>query len=278
MQMIPYFLLMTAVAPAWLGRARITFALVIAASVIALPFAQISFAGWFVVLILGLSLWLPQKFRWRGWKLIASSTVFIVLAEAMSHHFAPGFNNLAVVRGVRLSESSIPFSLYLNFDKAVVGIFLLLFYLRPMNLTGFRANHLRIAGVVLGALILSMIPLSWIFNYARFDVKFPAITWIWLLNNLLFVCMSEEALYRGFVQGGLMKFKILPAWLPLVVGAVGFGLHHFKGGPAYMLFATIAGLFYGYAFYKTRRLESSILVHFSFNCVHFFFFSYPALA
>lgn len=193
----------------------------------------------------------------------------------MSHHLAPGFNNLPVVKGVRLSEPSVPFSMYLNFDKATVGIFILLFFLRPRN---FSIGEGRVVAKTLAALIALMFPLAAIFNYAHLDLKFPSITWIWLLNNLLFVCLSEEALYRGFVQDGLSKFKIFPVWLPVVVGAAGFGLHHFKAGPVYMFLALVAGLFYGYAYFKTRRLEASILVHFAFNCVHFFFFSYPALA
>ncbi len=41
--------------------------------------------------------------------------------------------------------------------------------------------------------------------------------------------------------------------------------------------ATIAGLFYGYAYWKTNRLEASILVHFGLNLIHFVAFSYPAL-
>jgi membrane protease YdiL (CAAX protease family) len=45
----------------------------------------------------------------------------------------------------------------------------------------------------------------------------------------------------------------------------------------YVVLSTVAGLFYGYAFWKTDRIQSSILVHFSVNLVHFLFFSYPAL-
>lgn len=45
-----------------------------------------------------------------------------------------------------------------------------------------------------------------------------------------------------------------------------------------MLFATIAGIAYGYAYVKTKRIETSILVHFNFNLAHFIFFTYPVLS
>jgi membrane protease YdiL (CAAX protease family) len=46
---------------------------------------------------------------------------------------------------------------------------------------------------------------------------------------------------------------------------------------AYVALSTIAGLFYGFAYWKTKRIEASMLVHFGTNAIHFFAFSYPAL-
>lgn len=55
-----------------------------------------------------------------------------------------------------------------------------------------------------------------------------------------------------------------------------FGLAHFKAGLAYMIFASIAGAFYGLTYQKTRRILCSILVHFGVNLIHLIFFTYPA--
>lgn len=41
--------------------------------------------------------------------------------------------------------------------------------------------------------------------------------------------------------------------------------------------ATVAGLFYGGAFLRTRRIEGAILTHFALNAVHCIAFTYPAL-
>lgn len=66
--------------------------------------------------------------------------------------------------------------------------------------------------------------------------------------------------------------------MPLcLVQAALFGVGHYKGGIPYVIFASIAGLFYGYAYDKTKRIESAVVVHFGLNLTHFLFFSYPAL-
>ena len=38
------------------------------------------------------------------------------------------------------------------------------------------------------------------------------------------------------------------------------------------------GLGYGWVYLRTERIEASILTHFLLNCIHFVFFTYPALA
>ncbi len=125
-----------------------------------------------------------------------------------------------------------------------------------------------------------LLPLALMSHYVRPNFKLPQLTWLWILNNLFFVCVAEEALFRGLIQGGLAKLlppKKIWAFFAIGVAALLFGLAHFKGGPAYMILAAIAGLFYGYAFWKANRIEAPILVHFSLNLIHFLAFSYPAL-
>ena len=46
----------------------------------------------------------------------------------------------------------------------------------------------------------------------------------------------------------------------------------------YVALAAVAGAGYGWAYLRTQRIEASILTHFALNAVHFFGFTYPALA
>ena len=42
-----------------------------------------------------------------------------------------------------------------------------------------------------------------------------------------------------------------------------------------VIFAFIAGIGYGYAYQKSWKIETAILVHFGVNITHFIFFTYP---
>lgn len=213
------------------------------------------------------------KYRWL--KLAG----LLVLALGLMGHFFPGFNNPKVLDQVQFSADGLPFTMYLNFDKIMAGLLLLIFLVRPAQWEPFTKPDLRIVFVTLGALCAVLIPLALKIEYVRFDRK--PIEWLWLLNNLMFVCMAEEVVFRGVLQARLMLLRPASNSWPYVcvgIAAVAFGLAHFAGGPTYVVLATIAGLGYGYVFLKTRKIEAPILVHFGFNLVHFVFFTYPALA
>ena len=131
---------------------------------------------------------------------------------------------------------------------------------------------------LLAALVL--IPLSVYLGYVKFEFKLTNFILLWMLNNLLFVCIAEEAIFRGMIQKFLMlrlqRFQT-GRWIALFIAAVLFGLVHYQGGLNYMLLAAIAGCFYGYAFMKTDKIEASVLTHFIVNLIHFVGFTYPAL-
>jgi membrane protease YdiL (CAAX protease family) len=117
-------------------------------------------------------------------------------------------------------------------------------------------------------------------HYVRIDPKLPPQTRLWALDNLFFVCFAEEALFRGLIQGGLTKLAPSTSqwkWLPLVVSSMLFGIDHYEGGLRYILLAAFAGVFYGHAYWKTNKIQSSIFVHFGLNLTHFLLFSYPSM-
>jgi membrane protease YdiL (CAAX protease family) len=205
--------------------------------------------------------------------------LFIILSLFLMAHLVPGFDNVKVYDKVRFSADSLPFSMYLNFDKPFVGIVIVSILgtggsVRKIN------DHIRILllnfGVCIGVLLLGAFAL----NYVAVDVKLPSGSWIWVFNNLLFVAFTEEAFFRRYIQGGLtQRFELVKGGplIALLISALAFGLAHSKGGASYVVLSTIAGLFYGFAYMKTNRLEPAVLTHFLLNLVHFLLFSYPAL-
>ena len=84
------------------------------------------------------------------------------------------------------------------------------------------------------------------------------------LGILFFTAWPEEFLFRGLLQNLLSK-TLKSEWWALLVASVIFGLSHIVHAPypnwKYVLLATIAGLFYGRAWMKSRSLVPGVLVH-----------------
>lgn len=191
-------------------------------------------------------------------------------AEVLSNYLWPGFRNLRVFDQVHFTADAAPFSMFLNFDKTAAG---LLLYLFAIDRPAWRDRRVIVGAWA--AVTVALMGLSLWTGYVRFDVKWPDGGAWWALNNLFFVCLAEEAVFRGVMQARLEP------WLgrapAIALAAVAFGLQHYRGGPPYMALAAVAGLFYGYAYARTRRLEAAMLVHFGLNLTHFIFFTYPSL-
>ncbi len=192
----------------------------------------------------------------------------------------PGIFNWQAVYRLYITDDAIPYSMAFTFDKSLIGLFFIWFSSyslanegkwKPVLKTGFLAGCA--AAVVL-------LPLSLGLGYVAFDFKLTSLFFLWAIHNLLFVSIAEEALFRGMIQRFLMtqlQHFAWGKWVALIITAALFGAAHFKGGMNYMLLAGVAGLFYGYAFIKAKKIEASILTHFMVNTIHFIFFTYPAL-
>lgn len=208
----------------------------------------------------------------------------ILISIAVFLHWMPGFNNLEVLHQIQLSTDSYPYSMYFNFDKPLVGLFILAFGFEILN-RRWDVRNIKKIGLpflwILMALFI-LLPVIGIFSgYVRWDPKWQNVFFLWAINNLLFVCVTEEACFRGFIQYHLQQVFgqwRFGAFLAVVIAALLFGLVHFKDGATYMALSALAGCFYGLAYLKTGRIEASILMHFLLNAYHLLLFSYPALA
>jgi len=214
-------------------------------------------------------------------RLVATSTV-IFLSLALAIHQLPGFNSLQVLDHVYFTTDARSYSLYLNFDKTIIGIFIL--GLGGQILITRKKDAILVWQETLPKallLILVVLIFAYALGFVRFEAKLSSSIFIWALSNLLFTSVSEEALFRGFIQ---KKLTVLladikgGAYLALIAASCLFGLAHYSGGKKYVFLATIAGLGYGWIYRTTQRIEASILAHFGLNLIHFLFFTYPVLA
>ncbi|MFS2159372.1 lysostaphin resistance A-like protein [Pseudomonas sp. Pseusp122] len=214
----------------------------------------------------------PKHVRWLGHGL------FVVLAIALAAHWLPGFANARVIAATRFSADAVPFTMYLNLDKPLIGFWLLLGC--PWVATGVCTGRtLRIALTTLILTTVACMALAMSLGVVIWSPKWPDTTALWLANNLLLVSLTEELLFRGYIQGGLQRLlKGIAHGDTLALGCAAalFGLAHIGGGWQWMFLATLAGVGYGMA-YRRGGLPAALLTHFGLNLVHFGLFSYPML-
>jgi hypothetical protein len=210
-----------------------------------------------------------------------SPILILVISVGMIAHLIPGFSNPIIISNLVITEGAIPFTLYLNFDKSLVGLFILGFCHKRLSSKNDWLNMAKNIYLQILLLILVVMVTSLAIKYVQVEIKFPPSFPVWAWVNLLFVCTAEEAFFRGFLQKSLVNYFKEVKYGSLggiLLASLLFGFAHYAGGINLIFLATIAGLGYGWIYYSNRTIESAILAHFSLNVIHFIFFTYPALA
>lgn len=216
----------------------------------------------------------PAQLRRSG----AWTTLTAVLALMLAIHLLPGFTSLVVAADVNLSADSATMTLKANFDKGAAGLIILVYCCRRVR-TASEWPAVVGAGLGIGtltaALVIALVAST---GAIHLDPKLPAITPAWLATNLMLTSLMEEAFFRGILQERLtlaVTKRPRLRYLPIAVASVLFGLVHLGGGPLLIVAATFAGVGYGMAYARTRRIEAAVLAHFTLNTIHFLGFTYP---
>ncbi|KPY81791.1 CPBP family intramembrane metalloprotease [Pseudomonas syringae pv. tagetis] len=205
--------------------------------------------------------------------------LFIMTSLALASHLAPGFNNANVIEATRFTADAAVYSMDLNLDKPLIGLWLILAC--PWIVPKVDVAHSLQTGVL--ALIVTSafcMTAAVVLNVVGWTPKWPAQGLIWLLNNLLLVTLTEELFFRAYLQGGLQRFfngSRFATALSITLAASLFGLAHAVAGVEWMLLAGVAGAGYGIAF-RFGGLQAAVISHFGLNLVHFGLFTYPMLA
>lgn len=204
-----------------------------------------------------------------------------VLAVGIATGALPGFERLTWYRELRLTPAAAPFALTLNYGKAAVGVLILGFAVaRIREARAWRALLRPVAAAALVTAV-AVAALAMVTGHTHFEPKWTALFLPWAAVNLLFVCVAEEAFFRGLVQERCARW-LAPlrhgrVWAWLTAAAL-FGLAHAGGGAEWALLAGVAGLGYGWVYMKTGRVEAAVAVHFLVNGTHFLLLTYPRLA
>ncbi|MDZ5649483.1 type II CAAX prenyl endopeptidase Rce1 family protein [Nitrospirillum sp. BR 11828] len=278
MPALPWIILALATAAAWTDRFRPWVPVLLGGTVAAA--AANGLLGWpagLALALLAVLAWAvredrPAAVRWVGHGL------FLALAGTLSAHLWPGFHNPRVMGPAPLTPDAVPFTLYLNLDKPLVGLWLLTVVpairdLRPPGRT------LAVAAAAWLGTSATCLAAALVLGIVAWAPKGPAGAGLWLVDNLVFVAVAEEALSRGYIQAGLARWLRHRRWgepLALAAASALFGLAHAGGGVPWIILGGIAGIGYGLA-YRHGGLPAAILAHVGLNATHFFLFTYPML-
>jgi len=191
---------------------------------------------WQDVLVI-LALWLPLDFRWMrdvwGWP---------------RHSLAYSMNSLLAT-----------------------GLAVFLFVcVRRLEDVGYRCHFEKLDGWigVRNFLLFApmAIPIGLVTGFITISSR-QVPKWELLLSALgifFLIAIPEELLFRGIIQNFLEKTFRKPAF-GLIVTSLIFGAAHLNNGPTpdwrYFLLASLAGLFYGNAYQRTRGLLAPAIVH-----------------
>ena len=212
----------------------------------------------------------------RAWMFILA----LVACAVALFYPVPGIHNWQVAKGLVLSHQAIPYSMSFNLEKFLIGLFFIWFSAQSLANQGRWSGILKDSAIGLLITLCVLIPAAYFLKVAQLDIKSTNFFWLWALHNLFFVCIAEEAIFRGMIQQAItLKLQNIQGgkYFALLLAAVLFGLFHFPAGWQMMSLSGLAGLFYGWVYLRTRQIEASILVHFAVNVVHFLCFSYPLL-
>ena len=207
--------------------------------------------------------------------------VMLAMSAGLLAHALPGFTNPRVLDGVRLSADSASYTKYLNFDKGVLGLFLIGLYAPERALRRApRAALIEAAWrfAVVGAAVMA---LTVAVGYAHWDPKVPSWWPLWLGSMIFLTALPEEALFRHVIQDGLHHWlgdSPRAQWTAMLGATALFGLSHLAGGWTYVGLATAAGLGYGLVYAITGSVAATVAAHTALNLLHLLLFSYPSLA
>lgn len=230
----------------------------------------VTLIGLFTMVAIVVTGLLLYRYRHINGVAIGIELLMLFIVINLLSHFVPGFNEVNIVSHARTGEMGGEYSLSYNFDKALIPFVLLA--VMPSLFTNRPLRHPRRC---YWFLLATSVPILLLMITAcgslKVDIYVPP--WIehFMLDNLFFICLAEEALYRGYLQRRLSLF--LGTEAGLLASAAIYGLSHLAEGGVMVIIASILGIILGLAWMWSGRLWVPTLFHFVFNLLQLLFFT-----
>ena len=214
--------------------------------------------------------------RWHNELLYA---VTLIVSYLILMRIMPGFASLVVYQNHIFGENIFPHSLMLHYGKAFVGI--LIFCVLSRRVQSWHQLWLGLIAVKWVPLLLAgYFALGMALWYVP-DVKFESQLVVFLISNLFFIVVVEEAFFRALVQEKLEHLlggdDLESRYLAAVITTVFFSLSYYINGITIeeAILTFIAGMIYAFVYGQTRLVEVSILFHFAVNGIRVSYFLFP---
>jgi len=280
LQLLPgYLLFIVSILLCFFRMVKEGWIILIIAYALAFVNGNITIIGIVLLTLEAVLLLLAGKYR-SGWKRIVAYIAIFVLSILLFTHQLPGFHNMIIFDSIKFTPDAAPYTMYINLDKTFAGFSIFTFLLKIDYIGKYDTKKIAKAIVIpLVVIIMLCILTAWALRFVLWEPKLLLnYLWIWSLHNLLLVAVSEEILFRGYLQGylGNILLKKQLYYLPLIISALIFAVIHTTGGWPLVLMDFIAGLGYGVAYHK-GGIMASVFMHFCFNLIHFLLFTYPML-
>ncbi len=257
-----------------LPRQRVALFLLLLSTLLALYQGVVTWPAVTLLLALAALAALRRYVDANRWVKEITELLLVTASIGLFLHVFPGFHNPPQIQAVKAGPQSLPFSFYFNFDKALIPFLLLACMPTLFKTAAFPPRH-YLSWVGLLAAMPLLLFLAVLLGGLGLETHFPDWIGAFMLANLFFVCLAEEAFFRGYIQHRLRQWA--GGSKALLLTSLLFGLAHFSGGALLVIFATLAGVIYGLAWHWSGRLWVATGVHFTFNMMHLLFFTYPAL-
>ncbi len=231
---------------------------------------------WLVLLLAAVSLY---RRLLVGWPRELVYAFILILSFLLITRILPGFASVSVYENTIFGSNVFPSNLRLHFGRGFTGVLLFCALARRIGSLADIRNALTAANKV-PVFILAYFILGSILWYVP-DLKFNADVVRYLMANLFFISLADEAFFRLLVQDRLERFfgdsDTESMYLAGVIATVLFALSYYIHGVAIeeAILIFIAGLIYAYAYGKTRRVEISVLAHFAVNGILVVGFLFP---
>jgi len=206
--------------------------------------------------------------------------IIFISAFALGSNWLNGFHQWKIISDEIISKDAIPYSLNLYFDTIIASMGILIYACNPSRRVIYY-KYMLVKVFPFSVVVMSMLFFGVIFfHIVKVDLKVPNFWLIWLMSNLLITCVTEETIFRLFMQGTLSRILATYKFrgvISILIPAVFHAAYYMPVPMSSYITLMAMSCCYGYVYHITKRIEASIIMHLVMNSVHFFVFTYPQL-